>query len=104
MGVYIKNGELPKNCDNCGFRYDDYMCIITGTHFCDDGNNGFDSSKDILDDCPLVEVKPHGDLIDRNRIIEEIKMATDDDTCPIHVAAEVDQILETAPTVIEAEE
>lgn len=54
MGVYIKGMEMPKSCGNCFFD----------TH-CDNWrlrNWGAPPPED----CPLVPVPPHGDLIDRD--------------------------------------
>ena len=46
MGVYIKDMEMPKSCDECPL----YTCMHNH------------------DDCPLVPVPPHFELIDHNAL------------------------------------
>ena len=55
MGIYIKDMEMPDGC---------FLCILSFMYF-----NGTvkklvsdDGSKD--PDCPLIEIQPHGRLID----------------------------------------
>jgi hypothetical protein len=38
-------------------------------------------------------------LIDANALLERINLITTDDTCPLHIAAEIDQEIALAPTV-----
>ena len=38
-------------------------------------------------------------LIDANALLERMNVVTADDTCPLHIAAEIDQEIELAPTV-----
>jgi len=55
--VLIKGMEMPKNCFDCPFLKDDF-CIVLGYEMRND---------QILmgcGSCPLVEVRPHGRLID----------------------------------------
>ena len=59
MGVYIKGMEMPENCFHCRFsRWD-----VEGG-FCDLLNKDADMRFKRHDDCPLIEVPDHGDLID----------------------------------------
>lgn len=54
--------EMPKHCLECPLRaFDgyDYHCPFTGIDSLSIGRQ---------DDCPLHELPPHGDLIDRYRI------------------------------------
>ena len=97
MGVYIKNMEMPKNCGDCRFgsleSCDDEPTIISCIVL-----NRFTHEVDWHEVCPLVEVKPHGDLIDRDEFISFIKERWDS----------YDQwfvgMLEARPIVIESEE
>lgn len=62
MAVLIKDVEMPTNCLECAFyrRKDtvyDYCCISSATP------KGY-----VPDDCPLVPVPAHGDLIDRGAL------------------------------------
>lgn len=96
MGVYVKDLDMPSNCVECKLPYE--IC-------------GYSYRTDIRlrherhENCPLVEVKePHGDLVDRDAILSFIdaghlsNLATKswNDT-------EVVDMLESRPTVIEAE-
>ena len=58
MSILIKGLEMPKNCLECVFyrRTDpvyDYCCISSTT-----------PKEYVPNDCPLVEIPPHGRLID----------------------------------------
>ena len=70
MGVYI-DMEMPTRCGRCDMRipvYDDgifdhYECCITAAII--------DNLGEKMEDCPIVPVPPHGDLIDRDALIME---------------------------------
>lgn len=70
MGVYIRGMEMPTSCRACPlatrFFDGEDVCAMLGTYVHD---------RDREDDCPLVHVPPHGDLIDKdatmNAILEE---------------------------------
>lgn len=69
-GVYIKGMEMPKGCAFCriGKRNGKKMvCPL-----CDEEWDIHDpmSADHRLDNCPLVSVPPHGDLVDRAEILE----------------------------------
>ena len=38
-------------------------------------------------------------LIDANELLNTVNIITDDITCPLHIAASIDQAIELAPTV-----
>ena len=64
-GVYIKGMEMPKNCIECPVADGEYGgCLISGTFFTSDANKR-------QEDCPLIEVKPHGRLIDAEKLYEQ---------------------------------
>lgn len=67
MSVLIKGMVMPKACEWCRF-------ISGGLEwYCDVGKMRIYDYKSIHKDCPLVEVPtPHGDLIDRDDLIDEI--------------------------------
>lgn len=76
MGVYIKGMEMPKSCCACYLKMncDDcegYECVClplrTKIGYLDDLLT--DKRRD---DCPLVPVPPHGDLIDRDKLEKDI--------------------------------
>ena len=99
MSVLIKGMEMPKNCSGCPLNYDQMACKVTGTRWWSDTMvlMGFDSDKERLYDCPLIELPPHGRLIDADELAN--KTFYSKTSAPyITYRAFCD-----APTVIEAE-
>lgn len=73
MSILIKGMEMPKNCYEClvrnqGFSGDGMKCGKTGSVL-----SWYDGNRKRMDDCPLVSVPSHGDLIDRKPFVEFIK-------------------------------
>ena len=69
MSILIK-GEIPKNCLYCRFCVDneERMCTV-----CTALNKDFDNGIIVYenrrrDDCPLIELSPHGRLIDADAL------------------------------------
>lgn len=66
MGIYIKGMEMPKVCYDCDF------CTYG---FCSQINRYVTDSYSREEDCPIIELPPHGRLIDADaltrRILEE---------------------------------
>jgi len=112
MSILIKGMEMPKNCAFCPCEH--YECGLMG-----DEHNGVDVTAYFEGDkrhpdCPLVEVPPHGDLIDRDELAGRLGITDMDcykcawgnhgfcsrggdftDAC---------EAIDDAPTIIEAEE
>lgn len=65
MGVYIKGMEMPTSCDDCRFAVDGwcYACVPESAE---------ERRRITTNYCPLIEIPPHGDLIDRDALIKEI--------------------------------
>lgn len=59
-------------------------------------------SHERLDDCPLVPVPEHGDLIDYDFCMENYELLHDDDGNPVYAVKMRD--INRAPTIIPAEE
>lgn len=62
MGFYVptnKDVKFPKACEQCYF-YDGLLCCVLDTYIYDPENKH--------GECPLIEVPPHGDLIDRDAL------------------------------------
>lgn len=60
MGVYIRGMEMPKDCIFCPMFHGAWtMCSVL---------NKTTSVRGRPDDCPLVPVPPHYDLIDHNAL------------------------------------
>ena len=68
MGIYIKDMKMPTSCSECTF------CGYygNGEHMCDVTENVIEYGSGLAkrrEDCPLVEVPPHGRLIDADELI-----------------------------------
>lgn len=78
MSVLIMGMDMPRACYNCVMLCDDGdypICRITG----EQRGYNFNTRKKRMDKCPLVEIPPHGDLIDRDAIkYNEKPFACDD--------------------------
>ena len=109
MSVLIKGMEMPKNCHSCP------MCLM---RFCQAGDRELSKQETRPnakrpEDCPLVELPPHGRLIDADalRLLYDFSgyKPTGDMTeeefdrlmCRLPV---IRAIIDEAPTIIEAEE
>lgn len=63
MSIYIKGMEMPPSCRYCEFRH----MSMTQNAFCTAAHETIDYMAERtkrLDDCPLIPVPEHGDLID----------------------------------------
>lgn len=95
MSVLIKGMEMPINCEECPcFNEEDFLCQVYYKIL--RVENIINRRADF---CPLVELPPHGDLIDRNALMKK--------GMPLSFSVqkwvqEVDIVC--APTVIPAEE
>ena len=70
MSVLIKGMEMPTNCADCPLNYDQMACAVTWTRWWSDSMviMNFDSDKERMPNCPLIEVPtPHGRLIDADK-------------------------------------
>ncbi len=70
MGVDIKGMEMPKNCYKC--RMVDSCQYLWKPYDLDDYSdlqNMVEEGFTRADNCPLVEVQPHGRLIDADALI-----------------------------------
>lgn len=95
MSVLIKGMEMPKRCEKCRCckTYEKGIyCTLTITPILGNGNAR-------LDNCPLIEVPPHGRLIDADALISKIQYTDDFYETPF---VDWDDILD-APTVIPAD-
>ena len=69
MSILIKGMSMPEDCDNCRFYNDDYdypTCCITAH------SRGYTWTPfgKRMPDCPLIELPPHGRLIDADELKE----------------------------------
>lgn len=97
MSILIKGMEMPQYCGSCHIGF----CKQIGC----DLYIGFDDyATSRHPDCPIRDVPPHGDLIDKKNLSDDLQrrwnVSDDQDFCN----KEVWHALEEAPTIIEAEE
>ena len=122
MSILIKGMEMPKNCYECKFalaRFDplptqsfkrhEFKCVLTEKALTATKRNKA---------CPLIEIPPHGRLIDADALMREFEKAQNtmkqhgqEYSCSFlstsqEISTEwycVEDILDNAPTVIETE-
>ena len=113
MSILIKGAKPPKNCWECLCND---LCVAIAKlggacPFTEQiiGRDMFDAHSGIYPDCPLVEIPPHGRLIDADKLEycsigcwapDEVRPPQDDTEWLIS-KYEID---EETPTVIESEE
>ncbi len=98
MSVLIKGMEMPKNCNECPLHFYEgqAICSCRLLHTIDD--EILKPWKNKRKDCPLVSIKPHGDLIDRDEQIERAWRLN------LSTRELIETMLKTASTIIPAEE
>ena len=110
MSVIVKGMKMPESCKYCRFYSPlvGFMCIAANKKYGDDFNP---FCKKRPDWCPLVEIKPHGRLIDADvlrQMMHHEAFETDspmqkwDSGCWIRYKM-FERMEEDAPTIIEEE-
>ena len=122
MRVYIKDLEVPKSCLNCKWL-ESWMHSNTLTsmnkiyieprYFCHILRKNIDLKKSSkADACPLVELPPHGRLIDADALMgviqDYIEEYSDLDEDGMHnlkwcAMKETEMAINAAPTIVEAD-
>ena len=108
--VLIKGMKMPKNCAECRFCVNGftdeapmYECACESYEnvsvLVDDNGQPFDFRPEW---CPLIELPPHVDLVDKDKLMQEF-MDSDLDHLQRDDWKEVIQIVSDADVVIEAE-
>ncbi len=111
MSILIKGMEMPTHCTECDFWHDGVFehCLLNTEIQNEDVplNEG-----EFPNDCPLVEIPPHGRLIDadelrwfydNSNVADDVITKENYDQLKVAVAV-VRQTIDDAPTIIEAEE
>ena len=100
MSILI-NMEMPESCARCDFFIRDYGCIFVSAV----GNALTRGER--CEDCPIIEVPPHGRLIDADALLVSIKEARKKQPEIAEVYDDdyflVAEWLTSAPTVIPAD-
>ena len=110
MSILIKGMEMPTNCRDCPLKMncDDcegWECVCVPSHHQIGYLDELLSDKR-RDDCPLIEIPPHGRLIDAERLYKKTKRECNpygNPTISFDQGNMLMALLITAPTVIEAE-
>ena len=106
MSILIKKMEMPKGCWACPFAVGKlYECLFTKKSY----NWGLTTRPS---DCPLVDVQPHGRLIDKDKLRRKLFWNFNDERIPFYDCDNfpttltyryLHSILSEQPTIIEAE-
>ena len=97
MSILINGIEMPKSCWDC-FACHDGWCII---------NQKIEGHRTVTHSCPLIEVPPHGRLVDADMLENEAQMRLlecDKYDNQFQKPYEVMRAIALAPTIIPAEE
>lgn len=106
MSVVIRGMEMPKSCYECLFRVGAWCALI------EDWRKAYNTppNGERLEDCPLVELPPHGRLIDADALTEMCREMQSIDwnkkAFPYsweHAYEEFENDIDEAPTIIGAE-
>ena len=101
MGVYIKDMTMPKGCVRCPWwdtEYEKTICRLWE----DSIDIGVDENTCRPDWCPLVELPPHGRLIDQNALkLSILNLCFHDE---VSILKNILGAVNNAPVIIEAEE
>ena len=108
MSVLVKGMEMPKTCNDCPLLDWDLSyikCGVVNRKFKVDEEH-FRESR--VYDCPLIEIPPHGRLIDADALDKTIEFIGEAEAQIYgsqnwRFAMKCRQALENAPTIIEAE-
>lgn len=93
MGIYIKDMDMPTSCADCRFAIDSlcYACLP---------ERKAERKRMVANYCPLVEVPPHGRLIDADAIEMNYRDIRLNDGMKIYTQ----RAINSAPTIIPASE
>jgi len=110
MSIYIKGMKIPKCCDDCPFcDYEQAHCLAKG-----DKRTNEKRYEARMRWCPLIEVPPHGRLIDSDALMDvwnlndAIKWGNKTAEQQAHsyntmMMYEIANMIDDAPTIIPAE-
>lgn len=112
MGIYLPNMEMPTSCIACLLNFGEKRPEYGLTIYCpySDGviswrDKAFDNGR--LASCGIVPVPPHGRLGDlddlKERVTKRLYSSNHGSMAEAYYAALID-LIDTAPTIIEAEE
>lgn len=95
MGIYIPGIDMPDSCDNC------FICNSCEGN-CDISDADYLPNKR-PDDCPLVELPPHGRLIDADAFLAQNAYFADREFVNPKYDDTLKDLVDAAQTIIPAE-
>lgn len=98
MSILIKGMRMPKSCYECALETDYGTCGYY-SYYVEAGHDSEINKR--RDDCPLIEIPPHGRLIDADALLENGWYLA---RINYHEGKYESALLTIAPTIIEAEE
>lgn len=114
MSVLIKGMKMPKDCPLCPMAHFNKLDVLTGCdavpgkRYVKNDEVEYWQSNKRPDWCPLVEIPPHGRLIDADELMLEfakfVRASNNSDFAAVPRWNDAVSLLESAPTIIEAEE
>lgn len=103
MSILIKDMKMPESCFECPFMFARRYCRADLTLNLYQGD--YDELTGRVVGCPLVEVPPHGDLIDRDKLpYSRIRIAHPTGNIGGWNAVVMSAAIKDAPVIIPAEE
>ena len=96
MSILIKGMAMPKSCEACpfiGLGYDQLVCRLQDCVLCDKAKAT----------CPLIELPPHGRLIDADALLQHQWVSSDWNSGGVHEIVVSITDIDEAPTIIESE-
>jgi hypothetical protein len=117
--ILIKGMEMPKSCWECEVGSASQLDNKTCPFYAMEGQEQENYQNKIAEGCPLVEIPPHGRLIDSDALMREFEKAQrtmeqhgQEYSCSFMSSSQelstewycVEDMLENAPTIIPAEE
>ena len=96
MSILIQNADMPENCGECLFGFIGVCSKLTECQLEDE----WVDEESRPDWCPLINVPPHGRLIDADALIESMSAW---DWQELYLPTHFKDLVDDAPTVIEAE-
>ncbi len=104
MGIYIKNMVMPISCNDCPLA-GDFKCNLMPSipALCKEYDMAVQNGKR-LNNCPLVEIPPHGRLIDADALKASLVFAEKTAEWAVPALRAVLMVIDEMPTIIEAKE
>lgn len=105
MSILIPGMEMPTRCWDCPMCYDMMACTITGLNwYRDTVDLSIDPAEERMPNCPLIELPPHGRLVDADAMLEFVDAGH---LRHPHILSwsdrDVEDMIDSRPTIIPAE-